>query len=516
MKAQDKLDIYELLMTNYEEGDCIPMSALGSFLRAHEVTPERYGFSRLLDLFQAIPEVFRLSSKQPHPGVPLLWDATILPRPEIEEAADTSGLPATMDETTLFFHYDRQNYLAQMINGHPSRLTWDQLRQIEKDYGTEKAAGRIYFDEEHECYSYRLSLKAANGSALKLSFQANKRPDGHPWVVIFGGYDNANSRGSRPSEALRAFAFLGNQTEFLRDLAEHAQEEVWNFSGKEDDYYILNQYITYTFYRLQLQDKVCIADDGSFAAFNTGLQTRRLGEDLFAYFVPNAEDATSPWIFQCFCSSESSDANERRCYKNMFGAFKEPEPATYFTKISDLLFDPMCEVRLSSDHIFNDNCDRLPMEFLERECAWNPEANALLEEIKNASGFDRKALFEKLGEVITEDSDLFSSMNERLEGALARTIKRVRRNYKLAVPCFFPTRNVMSMMLPLSFTSTGKPSLVLVCERTRSGDYLGQTVLTLPMAYIDARLLCRPGSEWLNTQNIVSPEQLSPDGFTAE
>ena len=64
----------------------------------------------------------------------------------------------------------------------------------------------------------------------------------------------------------------------------------------------------------------------------------------------------------------------------------------------------------------------------------------------------------------------------------------------------------MSMMLPISFTATGNPSLVLVCERTMRGDYLGQTILTLPVAYIDARLLCRPGSDWLNTNSIVSAD----------
>lgn len=44
--------------------------------------------------------------------------------------------------------------------------------------------------------------------------------------------------------------------------------------------------------------------------------------------------------------------------------------------------------------------------------------------------------------------------------------------------------------------------MALVVELQSSGNYLGQTILTLPMAYIDARLVCRPGSEWLDTQKI--------------
>ena len=65
---------------------------------------------------------------------------------------------------------------------------------------------------------------------------------------------------------------------------------------------------------------------------------------------------------------------------------------------------------------------------------------------------------------------------------------------------------VFSRAFDLQYAATGDPSLVLVCERTMRGDYLGQTILTLPMADIDARLLCRPGSEWLNTSNIISSD----------
>ena len=39
----------------------------------------------------------------------------------------------------------------------------------------------------------------------------------------------------------------------------------------------------------------------------------------------------------------------------------------------------------------------------------------------------------------------------------------------------------------------------LVVELTQSGNYQGQTILPLREAYIDARLLCRPDSDWLDT-----------------
>ena len=47
--------------------------------------------------------------------------------------------------------------------------------------------------------------------------------------------------------------------------------------------------------------------------------------------------------------------------------------------------------------------------------------------------------------------------------------------------------------------------VALVVEQTQSGNYQGQTILTLDQAYIDARLLCRLNSEWLTT-NISADE----------
>ena len=46
--------------------------------------------------------------------------------------------------------------------------------------------------------------------------------------------------------------------------------------------------------------------------------------------------------------------------------------------------------------------------------------------------------------------------------------------------------------------------MALVVQRMRSGNYQGQTILTLPQAYLDARLVCRPDSDWLRTDEIVS------------
>ena len=48
----------------------------------------------------------------------------------------------------------------------------------------------------------------------------------------------------------------------------------------------------------------------------------------------------------------------------------------------------------------------------------------------------------------------------------------------------------------------GRVDLALVVERQPSGAYQGQTILTLDMAYTDSRLVARPDSDWLRTDDI--------------
>lgn len=544
MNIQDKLNIYEILLTNYSVGDTIPLASAGQLLSMHGISPKYHGFDKLLEMFNNLSEICSLSSKLPREGVPLVWYVTILPRPalngenleglgqtESEEHSVCSAelpsqpentpenepgnysdiLPESLDIENVIIAKKITNLLCSYITGNKTGETIPGIYDVLKsDYKKALASNSIIHDETHDCYTFQLeSYKAANGNPIIVSLSRCDESYHIPWRISFVSVDftYTDSRPSnRPGDSLINFAYLGHIPTFLANLAEHVQAEPWTFTNTPNDYTILRQYITYTFYRLQQEDKICISENGEFAAFNTGLQSRKLGEDVFAYFVPNdAEQKNIAWKFHCFCSADSRDPGERVCYKNIIDEFREPPLASYFSKITDLLFDANCAVRISSDHIFKDNCDRFPLSFLKHECELYPEAAILIEQIEaTEDAAERKELFERLGEEITDNLDLFSALNDKLRGALDRTIKKLRRNYKLAVPCFFPTRGVMSMMLPLSFTATGAPTLVLVCERTLSGDYLGQTVFTLPMAYIDARLLCRPGSEWLNAEHISS------------
>lgn len=87
----------------------------------------------------------------------------------------------------------------------------------------------------------------------------------------------------------------------------------------------------------------------------------------------------------------------------------------------------------------------------------------------------------------------------RLDDAIELAQKRVEWNFKTAVPAFYPTKNTMSLLLPLDLTENDRPDVALVVELMESGAYIGQTILTMKMAYNNARLISRPDSDWLNT-----------------
>ena len=123
----------------------------------------------------------------------------------------------------------------------------------------------------------------------------------------------------------------------------------------------------------------------------------------------------------------------------------------------------------------------------------------------------QRQLFKELGRAVTdlEDVDmsaLFYDLRIQFEAAVNHTLEQARRDYKVGIPCFFPTTGKLSMLLPIAFSArrNAKPCLALVVERLDNGMYVGRTVLTMDMAYKDSRLLCRPSGEWLRPADIES------------
>jgi len=84
-----------------------------------------------------------------------------------------------------------------------------------------------------------------------------------------------------------------------------------------------------------------------------------------------------------------------------------------------------------------------------------------------------------------------------LEGAIRQLKERIKRNYKLAVPHWY--NNKVQLLLPLCITDDNTADVALVAEKDlERKKYMIRTILTMDMAYLDARIICTPDRHWLN------------------
>lgn len=310
-----------------------------------------------------------------------------------------------------------------------------------------------------------------------------------------------------PGKALERFADLGTWSDFLSTLASLALEEPWDFcevpgiqavGGSTKRYDILHNYIRYTFYRLTLEDKVAFSDDEGFAAFNTGLVDKHY-EDIYACFEPSSADGRQPWAFVGFCTAGTGKFG-KRLVREMNPL---PQPASYLQRKEDLLFDLDREVVCDIRHIVVDNVHRLPLNFLRDELASSAECRGILAGVEDLTPRGRAARFDRLRAAIANDPRLFTRLSNSINAAIDQARRQVRWNYKTAVPAYYPRTNSMNLLLPLNLTEDTTPDVALVVELQKSGNYQGQTIVTMAQAYRDARLLCRPYIDWLSPASII-------------
>lgn len=256
-------------------------------------------------------------------------------------------------------------------------------------------------------------------------------------------------RDTRPP--LEKFAVISDLDQKLEQLAVLAQKENWEYRHATSTYKrpILRSYLYYTFPRLQAEGKIAEAKtkDGPLACFNTGLVTERQ-EPIFALLTefknPSAGDPA--WILKGFHRESDRPLTH-------FG--QRPDIANYFVDPSELLYDTRIELVVDVDHVTGDNKERFPVQLRDNEYA----------------------------------------LRGALDGAISAAKRRIRRNYKTAIPHFY--RGRLQLLLPLCMVAPERADLALVVGRENEV-YRAATVLTLDMAYNNARLIARPDTEWLD------------------
>ena len=183
-----------------------------------------------------------------------------------------------------------------------------------------------------------------------------------------------------------------------------------------------------------------------------------------------------------------------------------PEKADYFHgQIRNILFDTSAgDLICDYPHIISDRSDRLPVEFLKENCSddFLTVRGKHIDRIAPLPANDtrKKAWFSALSKNILDNPRVFNRLKSRIEDAVALAVQRAAWNYKAAVPMYYPPRNCVCFLLPLSLTSDDVVDLALVAEPLSSGSYQGHTILLPRHAYNNSRLIANPESDWLNAR----------------
>lgn len=243
---------------------------------------------------------------------------------------------------------------------------------------------------------------------------------------------------------LKEYTWCWNFDALIDELKELAMDENWDYQcNPTGQHPILKSYVRYTFEKLYREGKVM--EEGGKSVFNTGLVTENQ-ETIYGLSVKNKKVCDIKWYFLGW--RKESDRN--------LTTFAElPEHANYFDNPSDLIYDTSLDLRANVDHIIDDNIERFPESL-------------------------RKIDRQMLGTV--------------LDRAIDDAKKRVKRNYKTAIPQYY--KGALQLLLPLCLLAKNKADLALVVEKV-GNVYRASTCLTLDMAINNARLIARPDDEWL-------------------
>lgn len=309
------------------------------------------------------------------------------------------------------------------------------------------------------------------------------------------------TRKEKKSKIMEFSLFLPLKTGYdnaIKELATKALPEQWYYGDETHaSFPILKSYLNYTFDRLCTEDqdhvhdqywvkKIKVSDDGRFCVFNTGL-VDQLYDPIYAWFGKN-EKREGGWIFRQFV--KSSD-REMQTLTRIFGT-NMPETAHYYNSTSELVYDIRRDIGSYNWDHFVQRCDRLPIGFLKD----NGPAFDYDRKEKNAQ------FYKELSIAIQNDKSSYKRIKDRIIDAINNALKRVKWNFKTAIPIYYPGQRAISLLLPLALTDGETIDCALVLESTDSNAYIAHTILTLKMAYNDARLITRPDSDWLVANKI--------------
>lgn len=328
------------------------------------------------------------------------------------------------------------------------------------DYDSERGFGKVEdFYSKEKIFFHHSEIIRQHDRFIRIE-------NGQPLVYSEGTNDRGkvaiNIQKLDAGNHLQQFAIFPDSRQAFIDLKNMAEIENWDYINRPTRTNpVLRSYLNQTIKRIQDQDKVFVgkssSDQKEYAYFNTGLVTPQQDE-IFAYFVKQRsyKELTGwglempKWYFMEFNTNQS-------VYRRYFTDV--PEIATYFSEaeITDLILDTRVPIIPDKEHLVKRKSR------VESERIRNLDDQAFIEEIKDS---------------------------------IDLAIRRIKRNYKTAIPHFYDNR--IQFLLPLCFRANKADAVGALVVNKNENIYEAHTILSLDQAYNNARLLAKPDREWLN------------------
>lgn len=327
------------------------------------------------------------------------------------------------------------------------------------------------------------------------------------------------------TEKLKAFAYFpkaknSSENGFFDSIAKLSQialEETWGFGDdKSHRYSILHSFFKYTFERLVFEDeensnnpnwktKIRLSNNGRYALYNTGLVDQYF-EPIFALFEKTDRNKnsrlTSKWVFKDFPNSKNNSMG--MVYQHFGDDSMFPKPTNYLKQNnnSELIYNLNYSISESNnwDHIILDNYRRLPIDLLKK-CELPFDFSRF-----DDPSINLDELQKELGEKLKNSHETCRQIKDKIKNATCLAEKRVHWNFKTAIPIYYPKTRKICLLLPLCLCDEKKADAALVLDPVNN-TYIQRTILTLQLAYIDARLITRPDSDWLETSKIILSQE---------
>ena len=377
----------------------------------------------------------------------------------------------------------------------------------------------VLSDEEHADHLYvPTGYFEKGGKEIYMLCTRQKGVRGYGWYYDCLTYENAPLDVYDKKNWLELWAQLEWKDVFA-GVIDKTLEEKWSFKNRNDNG-ILKNYLIYTFAHQWRVGEVCTSADERFAAFNTGLPERNTFKYLYAFFEKIDADVTNkhPLHFAPKYRLRGFVLQDRGGDgKELTTQFRPlPNPPKYFTARSatvwELDFNDSNHAAVpgfDDMHILIQRCERLPLDFF-RYPAFRSERlrNILDSQADTAQKYrEIREYFSPIvgGEPDEEVTQVYRMLHGALEQVINDAVKRLSWNWRAVVPCYSPEHEETCFLLPVRFCDPAKADRALIASAHTVEDktvYTIHTVIPLDWAYLDARLVCRPESEWLAAEYI--------------